>query len=85
MTERYVSNQELAEHARHRPAEYVRELEACITRRDATGFFVDVDSHTYRLMLAKYRAVQQIPADFDPEQERRRMRQGGCCGTPSRE
>lgn len=25
-----------------------------------------------------------IPDDFDPEQERRRLRQGGCCGSPSK-
>lgn len=24
--------------------------------------------------------LQEIPDDFDPEQERRRMQQGGCCG-----
>lgn len=27
---------------------------------------------------------QPIPDDFDPEQERRRMQQGGCCGSPSK-
>ena len=26
---------------------------------------------------------QQIPDDFDPAQEVRRMRAGGCCGKPS--
>lgn len=26
--------------------------------------------------------VQHIPDDFDVEQERRRMAQGGCCGKP---
>jgi hypothetical protein len=24
--------------------------------------------------------VQKMPADFDPETESRRMKQGGCCG-----
>lgn len=24
--------------------------------------------------------IQRIPDDFDPDQERRRLRQGGCCG-----
>lgn len=26
-----------------------------------------------------------IPDDFDPEAEKQRMRQGGCCGPPSNE
>lgn len=28
--------------------------------------------------------VQPIPADYDPEAERRRLQSGGCCGTPSK-
>lgn len=31
--------------------------------------------------LGKFPA--EIPDDFDPEEERRRMKSGGCCGTPS--
>lgn len=27
--------------------------------------------------------IQEISDDFDPEQERRRLQQGGCCGEPS--
>ena len=26
---------------------------------------------------------QEIPDDFDPEQERRRLKAGGCCGKPA--
>jgi hypothetical protein len=31
------------------------------------------------------RPPEPIPDDYDPETERRRMRQGGCCGKPSRD
>lgn len=30
------------------------------------------------------RPPEPIPEDFNPEQERQRMRQGGCCGAPAR-
>ncbi len=26
--------------------------------------------------------LQKLPDNFDPEQEKRRMHQGGCCGSP---
>ena len=29
------------------------------------------------------RPAQPIPADFDPQREARRMKQGGCCGQAS--
>jgi hypothetical protein len=29
------------------------------------------------------RPAYPIPDDFDPERERLRMQQGGCCGSPS--
>lgn len=34
---------------------------------------------------AIYRSTppERIPEGFDPERERRRMQQGGCCGAPS--
>jgi hypothetical protein len=36
-------------------------------------------------LMAKYRRPPEpIPDDFDPEAERRRMKQGGCCGGASR-
>jgi hypothetical protein len=31
----------------------------------------------------KTRKPETMPADFDPETESRRMKQGGCCGKPS--
>ena len=33
--------------------------------------------------LALLPAPFVIPDGYDPEQERRRMRQGGCCGSPA--
>lgn len=42
-----------------------------------SGPVVEVWEHKHN------RPAQPIPADFDPEQERRRTQQGGCCGQPS--
>lgn len=94
MREVFFKNTCVAERAKNRPASYLAELERCVIRRDADGVWVDADLPEWQAMKAKYapareaeshrsRPTYEIPGDFDPEQERRRMKQGGCCGQPS--
>jgi len=54
MNEKFVSNTQLAERLAERPAEYLSELERCITRRESGGFWVDVESPAYHAMFSKY-------------------------------
>lgn len=59
MKEAYYSNKTLAAHAKHRPAGYLRELERCITRRSATGFWVDESSDAWKRLREKYAPARE--------------------------
>jgi hypothetical protein len=90
MKETYIPAARLALHAQIRPTGYLAEVEGCVVRRTEGGIVVDEDSPEWKALLAKYaparqveRAPYPIPDGFDVEEERRRLKQGGCCGQPS--
>jgi hypothetical protein len=50
----YFANARLAARVAARPAGYLAELEACVTRRDAGGVWVDQESPAWRRMVERY-------------------------------
>jgi hypothetical protein len=61
----YVTNQQLSSHAKHRPPEYLQELEACVVSRDSGGLVLDENRPAWAEMVRKYRpdppSVQPVP------------------------
>jgi hypothetical protein len=55
-----------------------REWRSALVRISGDFAIVDLE----RLGEPPTMPLQQIPDDFDPEEEKRRLRQGGCCGPP---
>ena len=51
-------------------------LESVVILRDENG---------NELRMVHGPPVYDIPADYDPEAERRRLQSGGCCGAPSKQ
>ena len=75
-----VAKIEAMEASGGRPPGYADACLAAAYKADGRWLWLDADA--YRKLANRYRP-QPIPADFDPAQEARRMRQGGCCGQAS--
>lgn len=68
--------------AAKRPPGYMEDVLARATNITDTHY--ELSDEAFGELRIKYRPKPlPIPDDFDPEQERRRMQQGGCCGRPS--
>lgn len=75
--------------AKERPAGYVGDVMRYATKIDERR--ISIPLADYEALKAKYRKappmVTGLPAEdlsgFDPEEELRRLRAGGCCGKPS--
>lgn len=59
MREVYFSAKQIVDRARSRPASYLAELEACVTRRDGNGVWVDQHSGAWRRMRERYAPVRE--------------------------
>ena len=71
---------EQMERDRQRPPGYTEACLAAASKVDDEWVYFTPEA--YRLLANRYRP-QPIPEDFSVEHEKRRTRQGGCCGQPS--
>jgi hypothetical protein len=71
-----IAKLEALERSGRRPPGYVDAYKRAAYKADGDWLWV-TDEHQRRL-IARYRPAQL--AGYDVDQERRRMRQGGCCG-----
>lgn len=68
------------EDSRQRPPGYVDAYRRAAIK-EGDGWLL-IDDEEQLALIQRYRP-QPIPGEFDIEAERRRLKQGGCCGTPS--